>query len=91
MDIPDLPQSPTKEEKRFAYTLERRSRMTKQRKRTYHGRTLTVPNFDAVMRFGHDESIELLQGGFRVSGSPLSELDCANIIEKVDKTQCQFF
>ena len=78
MDIPDLPQSATKEEKRIAYllayNLERRSRsLNKQRKRTSHGRTLSVPNFDAVMRFGHEESMELLKGGFRVSGSPLSE------------------
>ena len=89
MDIPDLPQSATKEEKRvaylLAYNLGRRSRtLNKQRKRTSHGRTLSVPNFDAVMRFGHEESMELLKGGFRVSGSPLSELDCAHIIEKVD-------
>ena len=72
MDIPDLPQSATKEEKRIAYNFERRSRsLTKQRKRTSHGRTLTVPIFDAVMRFGHEESMELLKGGFRVSGSPI--------------------
>ena len=89
MDIPDLPQSATKEEKRvaylLAYNLARRSRsLTLQRQRTSHGRTLTVPNFDAVMRFGHKESNELLKGGFCVSTSPLSELDCAHIIEKVD-------